>query len=73
MVLTDLAYGPYAMVVFHDENDNGTLDHNVLRLPAEPLGFSKGFKLSLFSGMPNFEKLRFDFTVDSMPLEIVVQ
>lgn len=68
-----LAYGKYAVSVFHDENDNGTLDHNFLHFPAEPLGFSNGFKLSLFSGMPSFEKLQFSYTIDTQPVEIFVK
>lgn len=52
-----LAEGDYAVIVFHDENDNGVVDHRFF-VPAEPLGFSGGFILSLFSGLPTFEKLR---------------
>jgi uncharacterized protein (DUF2141 family) len=51
--------GEYAVVVFHDINDNGTIDHNLLGIPSETLGFSNGFKLSLTSGLPTFDKLRF--------------
>jgi outer membrane protein len=57
-----LAFGDYAVVVLHDGNDNGEVDHNFLGLPTEPLGFSNGFKLGLFSGKPTFEKLRFTFS-----------
>ena len=73
MVFANLAYGNYAVLVFHDENDNGTLDHNFMRLPAEPLGFSNDFKLSVFSGMPSFEKLKISFTADTLPLKISVK
>ena len=68
-----LPHGRYAVVVFHDENDNGTLDHNWLRLPAEPMGFSNGFELSFHSGMPSFDKLRFDFTQPEQTLEVRIQ
>lgn len=73
LVFPSLPQGSYAVTVFHDENGNNDLDHNFLRLPAEPLGFSNGFKLSLFSGMPSFEKLRFSFGPDFQPLEISVK
>ena len=73
LVFPNVKSGNYALITFHDENGNNELDHNILRLPAEPLGFSNGFKLSAFSGMPNFEKLRFAFTLDSKPLEISVK
>jgi uncharacterized protein (DUF2141 family) len=61
LVIDTLSYGQYAAIAFHDENDNGELDHS-WGLPAEPLGFSGGWTLSLFSGMPTFEKLRFEFS-----------
>ena len=73
VTFVDLAFGKYAVVVFHDENDSGTLDHNFMRLPAEPLGFSNGFKISVFSGMPSFEKLNFSFAADTLPLKISVK
>lgn len=73
LVFSNIKSGNYALIAFHDENGNNHLDHNFLHFPAEPLGFSNGFKLSIFSGKPNFEKLRFAFTVDSKPLEISVK
>ena len=68
-----LAYGEYAISVFHDENGNGDLDHNFLHLPAEPLGFSNGFRFGVFSGLPSFEKLRITFGAGSRPVEIRVR
>lgn len=73
LVFPKVRFGNYALIAFHDENGNNDLDHNFLRLPAEPLGFSSGFKLSAFSGTPSFEKLRFAFTPDRKPLEISVK
>lgn len=57
----NLAYGTYALFVFHDENGNGIPDHNFLGFPTEPMGFSGDFRLSLFSGVPDFDDLRFPF------------
>ena len=70
---SNLAHGRYAVVVFHDENDNGTLNHNLLRMPAEPLGFSNGFALSWHSGMPSFEKLQFEVTQPAQTIEVRVK
>jgi uncharacterized protein (DUF2141 family) len=67
-----LAAGPYAVVVFHDENTNGEIDHGLLG-PSEPIGFSGGFSLSLVSGMPSFDKLKFEFRPPSQTLEIGVR
>lgn len=72
-VFPGMPHGNYAVTVFHDENGNNDLDHNFLNMPAEPLGFSNGFKLSLFSGMPSFEKLRFTFGAETKPQEISVK
>jgi uncharacterized protein (DUF2141 family) len=73
LVFQNLKYGKYAVTVFHDENDNGNLDHNVLRMPAEPLGFSNGFQLGLFSGLPGFDKLEFVFGPGTDTIAILVK
>ena len=64
----NLVPGRYAIVVFHDENNNNEIDHNTLRLPTEALGFSGGYAMGLFSGLPNFEKLAFSY---DKPLSIL--
>lgn len=56
-----LPHGIYAVFAFHDENENGTLDHNLLGIPKERLGFSNGFRVTLVSGIPDFEDLKFGF------------
>jgi uncharacterized protein (DUF2141 family) len=68
-----LPAGSYAVVVFHDENDNGEIDHYVIGLPKEPLGFSNGFSLGLFSGKPTFKKLRFDYIPGGQGIDVVVK
>lgn len=67
-----LTAGTYAAVVFHDENGNGVIDHGLLG-PSEPLGFSGGFVLSLLSGRPDFERLKFDFKPPVQRLEVSVR
>lgn len=39
-----LPYGKYAIAVYHDENENGELDTNILGIPKEAYGFSNGAK-----------------------------
>jgi len=39
-VFTNLEPGRYAVIVFHDENDNGKLDENAWGVPTEGYGFS---------------------------------
>lgn len=67
-----LAKGSYALVVFHDENSNGVIDHGAFG-PSEPIGFSNGFTLSLISGLPTFDKLRFAYSGGAQVLEIGVR
>lgn len=69
----DIAPGAYALVVFHDENDNGEIDHDFLRLPSEPLGFSNGFRPGPLSGLPSFDKLRFAYAPGAQRMEISVK
>lgn len=38
--IDDLAYGQYAIAVYHDKNKNGKLDINILGIPIENYGFS---------------------------------
>ena len=40
MANRDLAYGQYAIAVYHDKNKNGLLDTNMLGIPLEEYGFS---------------------------------
>ncbi|MBS0042065.1 DUF2141 domain-containing protein [Shewanella sp. M16] len=40
LVFSDLADGQYAVKVFHDENNNHSLDTNMLGVPSEGYGFS---------------------------------
>ena len=38
--IEELAYGQYAIAVYHDKNKNGKLDINILGIPTENYGFS---------------------------------
>ena len=67
-----LRAGRYAVVVFHDQNDNLEIDHGLLG-PSEPLGFSGGFVLSLLSGRPDFERLQFEFKLPAQALQVRVK
>lgn len=56
-VLDGLPDHRWAFVVYHDRNGNGILDHSWLRIPQEPMGFSRGFRPGLVAGMPDWNKL----------------
>jgi uncharacterized protein (DUF2141 family) len=72
LTFSSVQAGNYAVVVFHDENDNGVIDHGTFG-PKEPIGFSNGFHLGLFSGFPSFEKLRFAFAPEHNRIEVTVR
>lgn len=72
LVFEGLPNGSYAVIVYHDKNDNGTLDHK-LGFPNEPMGFSNNWNLSLFSGMPTFKKLRFEHKTSQTLIAIKVE
>ncbi|MCX6265960.1 MAG: DUF2141 domain-containing protein [Bacteroidetes bacterium] len=57
----DLPCGDYAAIIVHDKNKNEIIDHK-WGIPAEPLGYTNNWRLSLISGMPNFEKLKFHYS-----------
>lgn len=52
-----LALGKYAIALYHDENDNGRLDKNLLGIPREDYAFSCGAKAIL--GPPRWRTASF--------------
>jgi uncharacterized protein (DUF2141 family) len=56
--LDSIAYGTYAISVFHDENSNKILDKNFLGIPKEGFGFSNNAKGNF--GPPSFEAASFN-------------
>lgn len=50
----ELEPGTYALLVFHDENDNGEMDKNMLGLPKEGVGASNVKK-----GKPKWSQAKF--------------
>ncbi len=69
--ISDLAFGSYAISVFHDLNSNENLDTNLLGIPSEPYGFSNDAR-GLF-GPPDYEKARFDFEKNGQIIEVKVK
>ncbi|MBL4656339.1 MAG: DUF2141 domain-containing protein [Bacteroidia bacterium] len=69
--LENIPFKDYAATLFHDENSNGILDHK-FGFPNEPMGFSNNWKLTLFSGMPNFDKLSFKFSIQESEHQISI-
>jgi len=52
--------GTYAILVFHDANDNKKMDTNFLGIPKEPIGTSNN--ATGFMGPPKFKNAKFKVT-----------
>ena len=65
ITFNNLPQGLYAVIILHDENNNGKIDTKfMLPLPDEGVGFSNynDFRLN---NRPNFKKARFNLKNDS--------
>ena len=61
--------GDYAVAVYHDVNNNGSLDKKLFGIPKEPYGFSNNYR-PIVSG-PNFNDCR--ITVGSSSKAIAIK
>ncbi|BDD00216.1 hypothetical protein PEPS_24960 [Persicobacter psychrovividus] len=70
IVFDDLPEGTYAMMVAHDENDNGKIDTNFIGMPKEAVGISNYPKM----GKPDFQKAKFTMNgQEKKTIEITVE
>ena len=68
---TDLDSGSYAVTLFHDINDNGELDTNLLGMPTEPWGAS--LQGNTIFGAPTWSDTRFDIADENLSLVITLK
>lgn len=64
LVMKDLPQGFYSFSYYHDVNENGKLDTNLVGIPKEPYGFSNGEKGRF--GPPSFEDSKFKIQNDTI-------
>ncbi len=55
----DVPAGDYAIKLYHDENENGEMDKNVIGIPTEGYGFSNNGGAM---GQPSFDEAKFSVT-----------
>ena len=69
--LADLPYGRYALAIFHDVNNNGTLDQSWIGIPQEPYAFAgkPGSKWR----KPRFEEIDFEFGHDGQVVALTLE
>ena len=65
---TNLPSGKYAAAIFHDENNNGKMDFNMLGIAKEGYGFSNNAKAKF--GPPSFAKAAFLLSANKTNLGI---
>ena len=66
--LTDLKYGEYAFAIYHDENNNGKIDKNMIGIPTEPYAFSNNYKPTIKA--PSFDNCKFTYSKESHEVRI---
>jgi uncharacterized protein (DUF2141 family) len=71
MDIKDLPAGSYAVSCFHDLNDNGELDTNLLGIPSEPYGASNNARPKFRA--PNWAETRFDLPSAGRSLTIKLE
>jgi uncharacterized protein (DUF2141 family) len=69
LVFAGLPPGRYAVVLYHDENDNRRIDRNFLGIPREGYGFSNNIRPLLSA--PTFEQMA--VTVGDEPAGLVIR
>ena len=69
--IQNIAFDDYVIILLHDENDNGIIDHS-FGLPSEQLGYSNNWELGFFTGMPTFSKLKFQFSTSAQTQNITI-
>ena len=65
-LIKEIPFGNYAIAVYHDENLDGRLNTNFMKIPSEGFGFSNnpGF------GKPSYSKSVFEFDTDNQQVII---
>lgn len=64
----NLMLGTYAIAVFHDENDNGELDRNLLGIPSEPFSFVRKPKSKW--RLPKFDEVALQFQQPNQVIQV---
>ena len=57
IIIDDLPKGEYAFIMYHDKNDDGKMNRNLIGIPKEPFGFSNNVRPKF--SKPTFEECKF--------------
>jgi len=67
VVFENVPEGSYAIICFHDENENNSMDFDENRMPIESYGLSNN---NINFGPPEFESAKFEVKDNAISLEI---
>ena len=71
LIVSGLAAGDYAIAVYHDANDNGKLDQNMMGIPVEATAFSNDALGNM--GPPSFEAVRFALPAGGKAIRVTLR
>ncbi len=71
VTLHHVPFGTYAAAIYQDENRNGVIDQNMVRIPTEPYAFSNGVRAKW--SVPRFEEVAFQFEPSSISFEATLR
>jgi len=63
-----LPYGELALAVYHDENNSGEIDKNMIGIPKERYAFSNNIKPTIKA--PSFDDCKFSYSETSNTVKI---
>ena len=69
-IIEDIPFGEYAIKLYHDENENGRMDRNMMGIPKEDYAFSNNAVGSF--GPADYEDARFEFNESGQKQEITI-
>lgn len=67
-VFKDVPYRKYAVSIFHDLDEDGELDSNMIMIPREPIGFSNDYFPKF--GPPKFKNAAFDLNEEELSMTV---
>jgi uncharacterized protein (DUF2141 family) len=68
--VTGLPAGEYAVAVLHDENDDGKMNFNWLKVPKEGFGMSNFTKLKMSA--PSFDESKFEYSGGDQTVAVTI-
>lgn len=71
LTFKDIPNGNYAVSLLHDEDSNGKMNRNLIRIPKEGFAFSRNYKVLLRA--PKYEEANFDIDTIKKPVVIKLQ